>query len=72
MDTPPSTVGPLSAAGKGEHRDGFAAALTDWRLQASPRSLKTIDRLTFLAKRNALTDADWAMIDTLAERFMKR
>lgn len=46
-------------------------AFEDWRLQASPRSLAVIDMLRIAAQRNALTDADWLLIEQLAQRFAK-
>ena len=44
-------------------------AFSDWRLQASPRSLQTINKLAVLAQKNALRDEDWTLIDQLASRF---
>ena len=50
----------------------LAAALNDWRLQASARSQAVIDQLTMLAQKNALRDEDWELIEQMAARFLKR
>ncbi len=42
--------------------------LKDWRLKASPRSLRVIDQLTVLAQKNTLRDEDWQLIEQLAAR----
>lgn len=52
--------------------DGLHSALDDWRLQASARSQRVIDQLTLLARKNELSDADWALIEDLAARFRKK
>ena len=44
----------------------------DWRFKASPRSVAVIDMLTAAAKRNALKEEDWLLIEQLAQRFAKR
>lgn len=44
-------------------------AFSDWRLQASPQSMQTINKLALLAQKNALRDEDWTLIDQLASRF---
>lgn len=46
-------------------------AFDDWRLKASPRSVAVIDMLKIAARRNALTEADWELIEQLAVRFAK-
>lgn len=50
----------------------LAKALGDWRLEASARSQAVIDQLTVLAKKNALRDEDWELIEQMAARFLKR
>lgn len=47
-------------------------AFSDWRLQASPQSLQTINKLALLAQKNALRDEDWTLIDQLASRFKQK
>lgn len=42
--------------------------LSDASMQASPRSMLTIEKLTELAKRNALKDEDWALIEQIASK----
>jgi transposase len=44
----------------------------DWRLHASPRSVAVITQLTIAARRNALTEEDWQLIEQLAQRFLKK
>lgn len=66
-DAPPSTdtsqLKPTSSGGTIEE------TFSDWRLQASPRSLETINKLALLAQKNELSDEDWKLIDQLASRF---
>lgn len=50
----------------------IVAALNDWRLRASARSVAVIDMLTALAKKNELRDEDWQLIEDLAARLHKR
>ena len=47
-------------------------ALKGWRLQASHRSVQTIDHLIRLAESGALKDKDWQLIDELAARLQRR
>lgn len=49
-------------------KDQLLIALKDWRLKASPRSLRVIDQLTVLAQKNTLRDEDWKLIEQLASR----
>ena len=61
-------VGPTSGYQVKPSDDRLRLALQDWRLQASPRSRQTIDRLSVLAQKNALQDDDWKLIEQLATR----
>lgn len=56
---------------KASGEDQLSDSFNDWRLQASPRSLATINKLELLAQKNALGDEDWKLIDLLASRFKK-
>lgn len=51
--------------------EAVLAALKDWRLQASPKSLEVIDQLTLLAQNNALRDDDWKLLQLTAARLKK-
>lgn len=48
--------------------EAVLAALRNWRMHASPRSLQVIDRLTRMAEKEALREEDWTLIDQLAKR----
>ncbi|MFD2754267.1 helix-turn-helix domain-containing protein [Comamonas terrae] len=61
----------LEAQTQKPSEEALVDAFSDWRLQASPRSLETINKLALLAKKNALRDEDWTLIDQLASRFKK-
>ena len=52
--------------------DHLVDALRNWRLQASHRSVQTIDHLIRLAETGALKDKDWQLIDELAARLQRR
>lgn len=54
------------------NKQAFHAAAAAWRTSASPRSQAVIDNLTLLAKKNALKDEDWQLIQDLAARFRKK
>ena len=62
LDAEPTTPLPRS------EKDQLLTALKDWRLNASPRSLRVIDQLTVLAQKNTLRDEDWKLIEQLASR----
>ena len=51
--------------------EAVLAALKDWRLRASPKSLEVIDQLTLLAQKNALRDDDWKLLQLTAARLNK-
>lgn len=53
-----------------EHR--LPDAFDDWRLRASPRSLQVIEQLTVAAKKNALREEDWLLIEQLMRRFVTK
>lgn len=48
--------------------EAVLAALRDWRMQASHKSLEVIDQLTLLAQKNALRDDDWKLLEQMASR----
>lgn len=50
------------------HADPFS----DWRLQASPKSLEVIDQLTTAAQLNAFSDEDWELLQIMATRFARK
>lgn len=51
-----------------DEKTALLKTLKDWRLKASPRSLRVIDQLTVLAQKNTLRDEDWQLIEQLAAR----
>lgn len=59
-------------AGSTGAQEKLVTALQDWRQLASSRSQEVIDQLTLLARRNALTDDDWKLVEQLVRRFATR
>lgn len=64
----PMSDDPTTHKTEKETTSALKAALRDWRMHASPRSVQVIDRLTLLAEKEALREEDWTLIDQLAKR----